>query len=222
MDALILTACFGGFDELRPQAPQDIDVEWVCITDGPDAPEPWRTVHETSELNPRMAAKRYKLCPPAIARYIIWIDANMEVTHPGFARQAIAHIRDGVALHSHPRRDCIYDEAEASVGAESQGGKYDGQPIEAQAAAYRAEGHPEHAGLWACGTIAWDRSCALSTRLGYAWLAECARWSIQDQISFPVVCRRFGINPGTFSHPQITASRNGYLENRWLRIHAHS
>ena len=169
--------------------------------------------------HPCMAAKWHKLWP--CFQPMIWIDANMEITSPGFARQAHAAVHDGVALYRHPRRDCIYDEAEASLGAESQGGKYDGQPIREQVEHYRREGHPEHAGLWACGTIAWDVQDTKAWRLGAAWLTECQRWSFQDQLSLPVVARRLGIKPGIFGHQQIERRRAGWLENRWLRIHPH-
>ena len=48
---------------------------------------------------------------------------------------------------------------------------------------------------------------------------------IQDQISFPVVCRRLGINPGTFPFSQIqrteTGSEGWVLVNNWLSIWPH-
>jgi Protein of unknown function (DUF616) len=213
----IVTALYGGGDVIRPQAEQDTACRWLCHTDDPklEVPEPWEKVVQAPQFkNPRLAAKVPKMLPEAYPW--IWIDANIEITSRSFARQALVCVSDGMALYRHPRRDCIYTEAEASVGAESQGGKYDGQPIAEQVASYLASGHPEHGGLYACGTIAYD---GIDPRFGPYWLAECARWSIQDQLSLPVVLRRLGIRPGVFPHRQITRRK---LENPWLRLHPHS
>lgn len=224
-DVAILTALFGGGDIIRPQAEQDIEVDWIAVTGDPatEVPAPWRPVVKPSSEHPCVAAKRYKTQPWRWLDHsdIIWIDANMEVTAPGFAREALGCRNDGVAVSLHPRRDCIYDEAEASLGRESQGGKYDGLPIREQVEHYRREGHPEHGGLYACGTLAWDATDARARLLGAEWMAECERWTFQDQISFPVVARRQGITPGVFPHSQIVDRAPGYLANPWLRIHRH-
>lgn len=222
MDVAVITACFGNFDQIRPQTAQDLDVTWTVFTDDPelDPPEPWRVEFEQAKGHPNLQAKKFKLLPPVRNRYVIWIDANMQITSPYFAQQALESIHDGIAVHSHPRRDCIYEEAEACLTYESQGDKYASQPIREQVWNYCAQGFPAHAGLYACGTIAWDRQDLRARRLGYAWLAECARWSYQDQLSFPVVCNRLGIEPGVFPHPQLERSRP-VLANRWLEIHPH-
>lgn len=223
MGVAVVTACYGNFDDVQPQAEQDIPVEWLCVTDDASAaiPAPWSVLVVPSDKSPRLAAKRVK-CEPwrfTDAATVIWVDANTLVTSSSFAREAVSHLREGIAVFRHPRRDCIYAEAEASLGAESQDGKYDDQPIREQVAHYRAEGHPRHAGLFACGTVVWDATTTGSRRLGAAWLAECERWSIQDQLSLPVVARRLGVRPGVFPFAQI---RRGYLGNRWLRILPHA
>lgn len=221
-EVAIVSACFGGFDQIRAQEPQDIDVDWVMFTDDPELEAPgWEVrVQEAGDTHPCLRAKQFKMRPPVAQRRVVWIDANTEITSESFAREALAYVHDGIALFLHPRRACIYEEAEASLGAEAQSGKYAGQPIREQVAAYRAEGHPEKGGLYACGTLSWDRRNPRADHLGLLWLEECWRWSFQDQISFPVVCRRLGIVPGTFIHPQLEP---GYdpLGNRWQLIHSH-
>lgn len=220
--ATILTACYGGSDDIRPQAEQDIPVEWVCVVDDPAAevPAPWLKVVARSDEPPCLAAKRHKAEPWRLvdSDHTVWVDANMQITSAAFAREAIDCIHDGLAVWRHPRRDCIYDEAEASLGAEAQGGKYDGYPLREQVASYRAEGHPERYGLFACGTVAWDARSPLARKVGAAWIAECERWSIQDQLSLPVVCRRLGVRPGVFPHAQVARRR---MSNPWLTIHPH-
>lgn len=245
----IYTANVGSRDEPRPQAEQDTDVRWVYYTDDRalEPPRPWhrRQAERPAGEHPNLAAKWFKSNPDTELTAdgpAIWIDASMEVTSPGFAREAVAALgpTGQLAAWRHPRRDCIYAEAEASLGAESQGGRYAGLPIREQMDAYRLEGHPEHWGLWACGTIVWT---AEAWGIGADWYAECCRWGYQDQLSFPVVCRRVGVRPAEFPVPQIgrraprgapvggvrrgvsgprnSPRRGSYLENPWMRIHAH-
>lgn len=225
---IIYSALYGGFDLLRPQVEQDIDTEWICFTDDPTlvAPKPWK-VELVAALGryetPRMQAKWFKLAPHKLfaSQDVVWVDANMEVTYSGFARAALASRHDGFAAWRHPRRDCIYEEAEASIGVEAQGGKYDRQTICDQVDAYRKEGHPAHGGLFACGTLAWDLSNDLPRRLADAWLTECELWSPQDQVSLPVVAARVGLEPGVFPLAQVGIRSDGYFGNDWLRILKH-
>jgi hypothetical protein len=222
MSVAIVTANYGGFDQLQPQVAQDIDAEFLCFTDDPNlpAPAPWQVIYEPPLFeHPCMAAKVHKCKPRVSNADVIWLDANMQVTSRSFAREALHARHDGIAAWKHPRRDCIYEEALASTGPESQGGKYDDQPITAQIERYHVEGYPAHAGLFACGTIAWDREASIE--FGERWLLECQHWSFQDQLSFPVVARRLGVTPGVFPVPQIERSRPRWLENRWMRLHNH-
>lgn len=231
---VIYTANVGGRDMPHRQVEQDIPVTWRYITDRQvSLPPPWRPplIFADDEWNPlvrersaNMRAKLMKCSPLTEADIAIWIDASMEVTSPSFARAAVAAL-DGAPLATwkHPRRDCIYDEVEASLGAEGQGGRYADLPLREQVESYRQEGYPAHNGLYACGTMVWTRD---AYDIAAMWLAECLLWGHQDQVSFPVVCWRAGVKPSVFPFPQIerglASRRAGYLANRWLRIHPHT
>jgi SAM-dependent methyltransferase len=232
----IVTAVYGGYDRPRPQVEQDVEVDWIYFTaDGDqEVPEPFRRI-EVPPLSPgaedrsvsallNLSAKRFKMTPWKFLDHdlIIWIDANMEILSRGFAREALSSMRDGAAFFLHPRRDCVYQEAEALLGLESQGGKFADQPIAEQIDHYRIEGFPRAAGLWASGVIAWDPLEPKARRLGSEWFAEVNRWSIRDQLSLPVVARRVAVVPGIFPLPQLEVSSNPeFLGNRWLRIWPH-
>jgi hypothetical protein len=221
MKPLVITACLGGYDTLRPQAAQDIDVDWLCVIEDHRAvPEPWVSHRvAASTEHPRLAAKVHKMQHVGDGPDVIWIDANTEIVSPSFARRALSARRNGIAVWRHPQRDCIYAEAEASLRLAPE--KYSDQPLLAQVESYRAEGHPARAGLYACGTVAWDWSQPAALALGTAWLNECLRWSYQDQLSLPVVLRRAGIKPGIFPAGQIERRGRGPLGNRWQLIHPH-
>lgn len=225
--AVVVTATYGGLDaQLHVPVPQDMPVEWVCFTDDPhlSVPAPWRVEVRPGRFgdDARMNAKVAKMCPEVGCDDVVWTDASHQVTHRSFVREALACRNDGAAFFAHPRRDCIYAELAALRGPEGQG-RYADRPLDEQEAAYRAEGFPEHAGLYSGGTIAWDLRDERVKRLGAAWLEETARWSHHDQVELPVVLRRLGITPGVFPYPQIAAKgpKTRYISNRWLRIHPH-
>lgn len=245
-DTVIYTANYGSYDRTREQVQQDVDVDWLYITDGLTYPEQmsghaeWRVVQiAPKHAHPNLAAKVYKTQPPwelGDWHTAIWIDANMQITDPGFVRQAVSYVNDGCAFWSHPRRDCVYDEAAVCLpgAAEAQNGRYRNLPIVEQMQSYRDEGFPEHWGLYASGTAVWTPE--QSAKLGRAWLDECELWGFQDQLALPVVAWRLGVEPGVFglhqierrwSTPALTERRRAagepfFLANRWLRIWPHA
>lgn len=203
---VVFSALFGGYDEPQP-VPEIPGVDFVMFTDDPtlDAPGWDIAVTPGGTRHPRMEAKWYKLLPHRClpdADRTLWIDANERILDPAAVELALGCVGNaGIALHKHPGRLCIYDEADASLRVAK---KYDDQPIAAQVEHYRSEGHPQNWGLWACGTIARVRSDRLDAVMD-AWWEENLAWSYQDQLSFPVVMRRSGLRPGEFPHNQLSS-----------------
>lgn len=211
-DVAILTAITDGYDTLKPVQPQkDIDVEWICVTDGaphPDAEaaEGWTLVYEPHNgVHPNRAAKRAKFAPweYTSADASIWIDASFKVVSGRFAVEVLA-LADPIAQFAHPWRDCLFEEAAASALLP----KYSGEPIIKQGSYYRARGHPEHWGLWAAGVIA-RRHTDKVRQLGAAWAHEVNVWSFQDQVSQPYALRMVGLRPATLP--------GSHLANAWLK-----
>lgn len=199
----VYTAITGEYDTLLPH-PDIPGVDWIAHLDKPQPRDDWHVVPiPENPAHPRIVAKAYKLLPwlfGEMGRYehTIWIDGSHQITSPAFVDEALACLSpDGLAMHRHPMRDCIYAEA----GASSWMKKYEGLPIAEQVQHYRMLGHPEHWGLWACGCIARARNDRLS-RLMLDWWDECQRWTYQDQISLPFVLRQAGMRPGEFPYPQ--------------------
>jgi hypothetical protein len=209
------TAVAGGYDDLLPH-PEIDGVDFVAFADREVEPNGWevRVRPPIPGQHPRMWAKVFKVFPHDFLPEhdaSVWIDASHEILSPHFVDSALAAVDEsGIALYTHPWRDCIYDEADASVVLQ----KYNGQPVLEQVAAYRAEGHPEHYGLWAAGTIARRHTPAVGV-LMRAWWDEINRWTYQDQLSLPVVCRRHEITPASFPCHQV-------FGNQWTAIRAHN
>lgn len=199
---VLFTANYGGYDQLAP-VPEIPGVRCIAYTDDPDmVAEGWdvRCCPTNGRLHPRMAAKWFKTHPAECFpddTHRVWMDAGHRLVDRFAVEAALECVGEaGVALHRHPGRDCIYEEAEASMLFR----KYQGLSIPEQAEHYRAEGHPEHWGLWACGTMATVKG-PIDKALD-AWWDENVRWSYQDQVSFPVVMRRADLLPTSFPHEQ--------------------
>lgn len=206
MRTTIITAIYDNYDDLKPILPQVGEVDWVCVTDAPiESPGGWRVVVEPRPgQHPNVAAKRPKMLPWEYthAHQSIWVDASFQITSPTFALEAMQVARP-IAQFSHPWRDCVYEEAEASLALP----KYQGLPIERQMAHHRAHQHPQHWGLWATGVIARIHAPNV-VALGESWLRECQEWSFQDQLSQAPHLRLLGLRPD-----ELTGS---HLKNPWL------
>ncbi len=193
-DIAIITAIFGDYDSLKPTLPQTRAVDWICVTDNPELENEangWRVIVKPKASNPNLAAKRPKMLPWEFTqcRRSIWIDASFDVSSPTMAADLMARAHP-IAQFAHPDRDCVYEEGEFSLTM----AKYSHLPIRHQLAAYRADGHPEHWGLWAAGIIARDHTDQVRA-LGAAWLKQCEYWGIQDQIAQAPCLRELGMRP---------------------------
>lgn len=207
-DVAIITAIYDSYDELKPIVPQDgVEVDWILVTDAPPPVIPdcgWRVISQPRPgVHPNRAAKRPKFLPWEYtdAPASVWLDASLRITSPRLAVEMVSYA-DPIAQYVHPWRDCIFTEADASVGIP----KYAGEPIMAQAAEYRAAGHPEAWGLWATTAIA-RRHTEQVRGFGERWLAEVEAWSFQDQVSHPYVLREAGLWP--------TSLPGDHLTNAW-------
>lgn len=202
-DAAIVTAVYDRYDAVKPVLPQvGIEsVDWVLVTDEPIESEwsdaaralGWRVVSlPRPGVHPNLAAKRPKMLPWEFtdADRTIWIDASVRVVSERFAVEALEHAFP-MAQFGHPSRDCIYQEQGESQRME----KYAGQNMLAQVEHYRERGHPASWGLWCTGIIARNHLIGSFFDFGKAWLAECERWTFQDQLSEAVVLREHGLRP---------------------------
>jgi hypothetical protein len=208
----VVSACYGGYDAPAVPLEQDTTVRWVMVNDGEtQVPEPWESVIEyRTHLHPRMAAKIPKCLPQQYAHsdVVIWLDASAVIHRPDFVSMCVATVADGdVAMWTHPQRDDIVDEAEVS----SWMTKYGNQPVKAQAAHYTAHGHPRYSGLWATGCMVWGHT---PNGVGRDWLAEQTLWTYQDQLSWPLIARRYALD--------IRPLPGGLWDRQWLSFRPHA
>lgn len=210
-----VTAITGGYDLLHAH-PDTPDVDFWCFTDNPELAirDDWQVRLLPPSNSPRMSAKAPKILPHRFPElwsydYTIWVDGNVTI-QPGFLDCLEDLGPDGFALHAHPSRDCIYEEALATGVVVPE--KYDLKAIEFQIQHYRWLDFPEHYGLWACGSFARTPSAKLD-RMMDQWYDEITHWSVQDQLSLPPVARGFDVRPATWPYNQNSSP--------WFRLGPH-
>jgi len=119
--------------------------------------------------------------------YSIYHDGNIEMLiDPQEAVERWLKDTD-LAVFAHPRRDCVYAEAEACI----REGKAQAGMVHPQMARYRQEGYPEGAGLAACWVLV-RRHTPEIKRFDEAWWTEYAKGAKRDQLSFNRTCWKLG------------------------------
>lgn len=199
MTVTIMTAAYGD-DMLQDQHAQNIPgVRWLALTDHDRHDDTtWEKVQRPYPyMSPRMASKIGKYMPGVFVDEgtpVIWIDASVQIIHPGFVRRflqpvidATGALRNVITMIPHPDRSSI---AEEWPEAKRQG-RYAGQMIEEQATSYLADPDFVDNALWATTII--GRIVTMQTEgFGGAWMCENVTWTAQDQISCPYVAQMMG------------------------------
>jgi hypothetical protein len=226
MRAAVITAIYDGYDSLKEIVPQDgVDVDWVLLTDDPTLtsaagtadPRGWRVVYvPRPQIHPCRAAKNAKMLPSLFtdAPHSVWVDASFRITSPRFVIDTLAiaeSSESGIAQFKHPWRNCLFEEADASLDLARYAGETDS--IKRQVATYADLGMPINWGLWATGVIArWQHDQHYDW--GADWLSQNNVFSYQDQISHPFSCWKYNLRPtnltGThFVNPWVTYEGSG-------------
>jgi len=153
------------------------------------------------------AHRFYKILRPMLLQgytYSLWIDSNLQLkADPTLLFQYLDPDSD-ILLFRHPQRDCLYQEAEVCQ-------QYFGpEPIASQVARYRAEGYPEHNGLYAAGFML-RRYSPTMAKLAWAWWWEVQDFSHRGQISLPYVIWKLGVKVSTFPDDECL-TRNSFFD----------
>lgn len=189
---VVYTAIFGGYDELHDPHELLPGVEYVCFTDNPRLKsDVWRICYCPPAGDPLLQAKRIKILAHEALHCAVsvWIDGQIELHS---LNRAIAWFKTDVAFMRHPRRNCIYVEANHCKSVR----RGDPKRIDDAVARYKAEGHPADYGLW-WGGIILRRHTAATRAFNLEWWHEVSTGTSRDQISLPVVLRRLRTSADT-------------------------
>lgn len=209
-----VTACYSRRGPLEPYdepkwAPKGVGAAYAFTQDRRWFSLGWTpgTMRNNLEMSPRLQGKAPKAAPHLLGidgDDVLWLDASMMRTGRDVRSLFELVPPGGVGCFRHRFRPCVYEEATASVAPGFD--RYVKEPILEQVTHYRRMGHPDNDGLYELGLVVWRGAQRV---LGAPWLAEMMAFSSQDQLSFPVVCRRHGITPTVLPG---TAVRNAWYE----------
>jgi hypothetical protein len=119
------------------------------------------------------------------------IEYNAEKLHPEtLVDLYIRKTGSSLALLRHPKRSCIYEEAEFCKGASL------GEPdiIDMQMSKYREAGYPQNGGLYSGGFLVRLHHDPKCMEFCDAWWRVVRRYSKRDQLSFPPLAYLLQLN----------------------------
>ena len=182
MKLAVYTANFGGKDVLQPvnkepgvdyfyftDSVNNVDPEWTKIFVFPFADSPRRTAR-WFKANSHILFREYD--------YTIWVDTRIRLLRP--IQDYIDLLGDNhIATKKHPKRDCIYEEAEKCIEY-----KLDKESIiKDQIKQIKYTNYPEHNGLAETGLLIRDNSETVK-QFNTLWATTLIGNSLRDQLSF--------------------------------------
>jgi hypothetical protein len=156
-------------------------------------------------LHPRLQAKIPKILGFEYAPdfdYYIWLDGSFRISSPYSLQWLIESLGDKeIALFPHPERNSITEELEFMECEISRGNgyllsRYENEPMREQINHYINDPTFVDDRLYAAGVIVYNTNKVPRTsQMLQFWFYQCARWSVQDQLSLPFALKKHGIDP---------------------------
>lgn len=214
------TCITGNYDQLRvPSVPQSSDVDFVCFTDDSRLQSDFWSLKpipdDLSLLSNVKQQRVIKICPHRYLRnyqYSIWVDGNLEII--GNIRRLVDEYdlsKFDLFVRLHPKRNCIYDEAEEVVRQK----KDLTQKVPIQISKYKSEEYPAHIGMVESNVLLRNHMTTQCQIFDNYWAAELLRYSHRDQLSFNYICWKLNFKYG------IMTKQASIKQNSYFRFHYH-
>lgn len=190
----IYTAIFGNKDCLKPPAKSG-GYDYIVFTDNEQLiSDDYIVVNcPPTHDDPTRNARRYKVLAHQFLpdyQYSLWVDANIEIGGIDIDGLFSCYLKNyDIALHKHPLRNCIYDEASRCVEIN----KDNPSVIQQQMQKYRDEGYPPQNGLVSTG-ILYRKHTPQVAQFNACWWQEIKTHSRRDQLSFNYVAWKSGVS----------------------------
>lgn len=214
----LVTANFGGIDELRALPEHSIDAfyytdaETVSRADA-TALESWSRVvvpnYPRHDFNPRLRAKYFKLqihrLPEASThRWLVWADSSVLFKSTEFIEDSISRLAslpedERLLVVPHPDRETVLEEYEfirdeIAAGNEYLITRYRDEKMTEQMRYFERRGWDVNAPLW-CGTFWIVENSSFFNRIWDDWWDQNLRFGMMDQLSLPVLLEAHGVTP---------------------------
>ena len=188
---VVYTAIFGPYDDLKKPEYINDDWDYVCFTDNKELKSDIYTIKYIEPLfeNSTKNARMFKLLSHIFLvgyDYSLWVDGSVKIRGKNID-DLITDLnkkRQYLSIHSHIKRDCIYDEAMACILADKA------HPAEVikQVRHYKQESFPEKIGLVESAEILRNHKEEKTQQLNQAWWEVLDQFSIRDQLAFNYIC----------------------------------
>ena len=191
---IVYTAIFADKDNVK-QICKSENCDYVLFTDDPELDSDiFRVVFcDVNYQDPTRQARYYKVLAHRLFPdydYSLWVDASMRIEGIDINRLFDRYLKShDIALHEHPARNCIYDEARECI----KRNKDNPATINQQLETYRDHGYPPDNGLVSTG-ILFRRHTDEIAQLNEFWWNEIEKHSRRDQLSFNYVARKNDID----------------------------
>lgn len=191
INKVIYSCMSGGYDEIVTDFYPKPDYDYVLFTDSKDLLKKkhylWWEIRplafnkSDSVRNARWHKTHPHLLFPNYA-YSVWIDSNIQISGPAIYNLIEKHIKakHKIAIALHPKRDCIYDEANMCIIS----GKDNPALINKQMEVLKADKYPEHNGLYETNVLLRNHGDSKIKELCDKWWDFIENYSRRDQLSF--------------------------------------
>lgn len=173
-------------------------------------------------LSPRLQSKIPKMLGYELAPgydFYIWIDSSFILSHKDSVSWFLKSCENfDMVVFKHPHRKSISEELNYILRSIESGdkyltGRYESEPIQEQVNLYSADKDFIDDSLYACGAFIYRKELLMhQDNILPLWFYHNARYSIQDQLSFPYLANRLKSSggckvgefaEGIFSNPYI-------------------
>lgn len=184
---VVYTAVFNDYDVLLQPEVTPCNVDFICFTDEKDIAKGVWEPHLINEydISPKLMSGKVKTLPHQFFSeydYSVWVDGNIHIIEDirNLLKECLQEQDSNMAVPSHPRRSCIYDEAEACIALD----KADPERIRTQMNRYRNLGFPEEYGLSETRILLRKHNEEEVVEAMETWWKEYKKGAERDQLSF--------------------------------------
>jgi len=205
MKVLILSANIGGFDSPKQHVKQDINCDYYVFTDSAKSSDN-RKVGKWIKMGGLRYGDEYDV--------IIWVDGNVKITNPSFARMMVEKLGDNdIAISNHPYRETTGQEYDYIISQIEMGNKYLSDRYDPEKLKAERLIVGDNLPLYWCGCFAYKPNKKFYNFGGYWFSHECD-YAMFDQCSFSYFAKVHDIKISSFSF-------NGFHKNDYLTVTNH-
>lgn len=222
---VVYTCIIGSYDKLWDIKIPTKNVDYIVFTDQAEITKEsnyWKRsfipkyIMQKCDYNPILINRYIKMHPQELFPnydYSLYVDGSIEIISE--VDECFSYINDqsGLALHTHRRRNDVYEEAKCCLALK----RGNSQAIKKQIKKYKAEKLPKLSGLFEAGVIACDLKNSTAKIILDKWYQEFKKSNInRDQLILPYILWKNNI-----SIVDIGTYETNIFDNPKFRVHSH-